>query len=101
MVTPVYVLAPERVRVPVPALVNPALAPPVITPEKLLLLESPAVKVVADPGVPSVIEPEPESEPIVSDRPLESNTPEPDIVTEDVSDIWLALRSLSVRALKI
>ena len=102
VVAPVYVLAPDRVRVPVPVLVRAsAPLPSAATPEKVVLvLLPPAVRVTA-PAAPLVTLPAPASEPIVSLKPNRSNVAPPTTVSALLAPTALTTPSLTVPALMV
>lgn len=97
---PVKVLAPESVRVPVPALASATVPLPFcMIPEKVVeVLSPPAVKVI-EPTAVLVTVPAPASEPIISFLPFKSNVPV--TVTALVSGITPAAPSFNVPALTV
>ena len=93
VVAPVKVLAPDRVKMPVPCFVNPPV--PLMIPEKIVLVASPVVR-MADPMVTL---PAPLKEPMVSAKLFKLKVAPALTVTAFVSTIRFAAPSCNVPAL--
>ena len=77
VVVPLYVLVPDSVKVPVPALVTAmeVAVPFSIIPEKIVEVLSPPDVIVSDPLAELVTVPAPAKDPTVSLKPFKSNMP--------------------------